>query len=72
LGVPSLNQRAREVAPFKTSLTTSGLYMLITRRRILFWAGSEFFAGYLTENWSESHSNIIGEELLTKIVYLYD
>lgn len=49
LGVPGLNQRAREVAPFKTSLTTSGLFVLLTHARIFFWAGSEFFASYLKE-----------------------
>ena len=72
IGVPGLNQRAREVPPFKSSLTTSGLYMLISRLRIQFWAGSEFFACYLSDNWTEDHQNVIGEELLTKLVYIYD
>ena len=39
-GIPGLNQRAREVCPFKTSLTSSGLFILLSRSRILFWAGS--------------------------------
>lgn len=72
LGVPGLNQRAREVPPFKSSLTTSGLYILITLRRIMFWAGSDFFASYLPENWKENHDNVIGEELLTRLMYLYN
>ena len=39
LGIPGLNQRAREVAPFKSSLTSTGLFMLLSRSRIFFWAG---------------------------------
>ncbi len=49
LGIPGLNQRAREVPPFKQSLTSSGLFLLLTRTRILFWAGSQYFANYLGE-----------------------
>lgn len=49
LGIPGLNQRAREVPPFKSSLTTSGLFVLLAQSRIFFWAGSEYFASYLTE-----------------------
>ena len=72
LGLAGLNQRAREVPPFKPSLTTTGLFVLLTRSRILFWAGSEYFASYLGENSFDQFQNLISEELLTKLVMLYD
>ena len=72
LGLAGLNQRAREVPPFKPSLTTTGLFILLTRSRILFWAGSEYFANYLGENSFDKFQNLISEELLTKLVMLYD
>ena len=58
--------------PFKQSLTTSGLYVLLSRGRIIFWAGSEYFASYLGENSFEQFQNLMSEELLTKLVFLYD
>ena len=72
LGLAGLNQRAREVPPFKPSLTTTGLFVMLTRSRILFWAGSEYFASYLGENSFDQFQNLISEELLTKLVMLYD
>jgi len=67
-----MNQRAREVPPFKTSLTTSGLFLLLSKKRILFWAGSEYYGDYLGEEESmENYQKIISEELLTKLVYVY-
>ena len=72
LGIAGLNQRAREVPPFKHSLTTTGLFVLLTRSRILFWAGSEYFASYLGENSFDQFQNLLTEELLTKMVFLYD
>ena len=72
LGIAGLNQRAREVPPFKHSLTTTGLFVLLTRSRILFWAGSEYFASYLGENSFDQFQNLLSEELLTKLVFLYD
>jgi hypothetical protein len=39
LGVPNLNQRAREVPPFYDSLTTSGVYIVLTKREVYFWIG---------------------------------
>ena len=72
LGIAGLNQRAREVPPFKSSLTTTGLFVLLTRNRILFWAGSEYFASYLGETSFDQFQNLISEELLTKLVFLYD
>ena len=72
IGVPGVNQRAREVLPFKSSLTSTGLYVILSRKRILFWAGSDFFANYLEESWSDSIANVIGEELINKLVFMYE
>lgn len=72
VGCAGLNQRAREVPPYKQSLTTSGLFLLLSRGRILFWAGSEYFASYLGEQSFDRFQNLLSEELLTKLVFLYD
>jgi hypothetical protein len=47
LGVPYLNQKAREVLPAYHSLTSSGLYLLLTKRRAYFWIGAEFYRRYV-------------------------
>ncbi len=39
IGVPSLNQKAREVPPFYESLTTSGIYLLLSGSDAYFWIG---------------------------------
>lgn len=72
IGILGLNQRAREVPPFKSSLTTTGLYLVLTRHRILWWAGSEYFANYLSDDNYADHSVLVSEELLTRVVLLYD
>ena len=46
--------------------------MILSRKRILFWAGSDFFANYLEESWSDSIANVIGEELINKLVFMYE
>jgi len=46
--------------------------VLLAKTRILFWAGSDFFASYLEENWSDKVQNIITEELLTKLLFFYE
>ena len=38
-GVPNLNQRAREVRPFKSSLVSSGIFVLVSKYRLFFWVG---------------------------------
>ena len=42
IGVPNLNQRAREVPPFASSLSQTGLFILITRENVFFWIGADF------------------------------
>lgn len=49
IGLPNLSQKAREVPPFKTSMTSSGLFVLIGKMRIIFWIGHEYFQCYLTD-----------------------
>jgi len=46
--------------------------MLLTRSRVLFWVGSEYFARYLGESSFERFQNLVSEELLTKLVMHYD
>ena len=72
-GVPHLNQKAREVRPFKSSLTSTGLFVLLAKNRILFWQGFEFSNCYQEENTAfDSYENVISEELLTKLMYYYN
>lgn len=46
--------------------------MLLSHSRIFFWSGSEFFAAYLGEESFDQFQNLVSEELLTKLVFLYD
>jgi hypothetical protein len=43
VGVPTLNQKAREVLPFYETLTTSGVYLMLTKYNTFYWIGSEFY-----------------------------
>ena len=72
-GVPHLNQKAREVRPFRSSLTSTGLFVMLAKNRILFWQGFEFSNCYQEENTAfDSYENVISEELLTKLMYHYN
>ena len=72
MGVPNINQMAREVPPFNSSLSSSGLFILLSKVRIFFWIGSEYFASYLCESDYDQWSNLISEELFSKLVYLFN
>lgn len=50
IGQPCLNQRAREVPPFRSSLSSSGLYLLVSKVRLIFWIGHDFFDCYLDQD----------------------
>ena len=54
LGIPNLNQRAREVSPFKSSLVSSGIFVLVSKFHLFFWIGSEFYSCYLDETTFDS------------------
>ena len=72
LGQPNLNQKAREVAPFASSLTTTGLFVLITRGRVFLWIGYDYFNWYVEDEDAEDWQNFISEELMTKLVFTYE
>ena len=72
LGIPNLNQRAREVPPFKSSLVSSGIFILISKFKLFFWIGSEYFSNYIDISNYDSHKHLVSEELLAKLVYIYE
>lgn len=72
IGVPNLNQRARELPPFRTSLTTSGLFVLLAKQVMLFWIGSDFLTNYLTLEEYDKPEKIISQSLLDKLSFVYD
>lgn len=50
IGQPCLNQKAREMPPFRSSLSSSGLYLFITKTRLIFWIGHDFYDCYLNQD----------------------
>eukprot|EP00352_Strombidinopsis_acuminata_P003268 CAMPEP_0176377458 /NCGR_PEP_ID=MMETSP0126-20121128/28904_1 /TAXON_ID=141414 ORGANISM="Strombidinopsis acuminatum, Strain SPMC142" /NCGR_SAMPLE_ID=MMETSP0126 /ASSEMBLY_ACC=CAM_ASM_000229 /LENGTH=173 /DNA_ID=CAMNT_0017739307 /DNA_START=2620 /DNA_END=3141 /DNA_ORIENTATION=- len=71
-GLPSLNQKAREVEPFVTSLKTSGLFVLISKDKIFFWVGSDYYACYLDEDTITNRNCMITEPLLQNLVHRFN
>lgn len=37
------------IAPFSSSLSSSGIYLLIGKMRLMFWIGKDFFENYLDD-----------------------
>ena len=72
IGVPCLNQRAREVPPFRSSLSSNGLYLLVSKMRLIFWIGHDFYDCYLENDTYNIQSQLINEDLLNKILYIYE
>lgn len=75
IGMASMNQKAREVLPFKSSLTSSGLFLLLSKKRLFFWAGSDFQADYMSDDVLKNehfYSDLISDELFTKLIDIYD
>lgn len=72
IGVPYLNQRAREVPPFRSSLSSSGIYLLVSKMRLIFWIGHDFYDCYLDTETYNVQSQLISEELLNKILHIYE
>ena len=69
IGLPNLSQKAREVPPFKTSVTSSGLFVLIGKMRIIFWIGHEY---YLTDESFEDSKTLVSDDMINKLIYIYD
>ncbi|CDW90641.1 UNKNOWN [Stylonychia lemnae] len=72
IGVPNLNQRAREVPPFYESLTTSGLYIMITSKEVHFWIGQDYFDNYLNDHIYRKQRRLISDVLLKKLITMYN
>jgi hypothetical protein len=72
IGVPTLNQKAREKDPFYKSLTTSGLFIMIMNDQVYFWIGADYMSKYLThENYTSQHQ-LITNDLLLKLLQIYN
>ena len=72
IGQPYLNQRAREVAPFRTSLSSASVYLIVSKMRIIFWIGNDFYDCYLDEETFNRQDCLIGEDLLDKVIMQYE
>lgn len=72
IGVPSLNQKAREVPPEYKSLTSTGVYLLITKKNAHFWIGLDFFESYLDDNTYKSVHRLISDSLFKRLISLYN
>jgi hypothetical protein len=72
IGIPNLNQKAREVPPFKRSLVSSGVFLLLAHSRLFFWIGLDFYNNYLDTTTFTKESELISEELLNKLLVLYN
>lgn len=72
IGLPNLSQKAREVPPFKTSVTSSGLFVLIGKMRIIFWIGHEYYQCYLTDESFEDSKTLVSDDMINKLIYIYD
>ena len=72
LGVPNLNQKAREVSPFFESFTTSGVYIILTKREVYFWIGQDFYETYLDEKSYNRQATLISDSLYDKLLSAYD
>ena len=72
LGVPNLNQKAREVPPFFDALTTSGVYIIITKRDVYFWIGQDFYDTYLDSKSYSRQPTLISDSLYDKLLSAYD
>lgn len=71
IGVPYLNQKAREVAPKMKSLTTSGLYILFTPRMVYFWVGSEYSRRFLELSDPHVKRNLLSDGLFLRLMTTY-
>ena len=58
--------------PFKSSLVSSGIFVLVSKYHLFFWIGAEYYSCYLDENTFDSQAQLISEELLAKLVFVYE
>lgn len=66
IGAPFINQKAVEVAVEWSSLSTTGLYIMMVDDNIFYWIGRDYFAQYTTTKFLTS------SEMLNKLNYIYE
>lgn len=66
IGVPHINQKAVEVPVSWSSLSTTGLYIMLADNLIFFWIGMSYFTKYTTTEYLTS------EQMLKKLNYIYE
>ncbi len=72
VGVPCLNQRAREVSPCYESFSSTGLYLLFAPNdRVYFWIGHEFHKRYLWDAKAMSDKKLISDSLYMRLLTIY-
>jgi hypothetical protein len=72
VGVPCLNQRAREVPPSYESFSSTGLYLLFSPGdRVYFWIGHEFHKRYLWDEKSMGDKKLISDSLYMRLLTIY-
>lgn len=72
VGVPCLNQRAREVPPCYQSFSSTGLYLLFAPGdKVYFWIGNEFHKRYLWDAKAMSEKKLISDGLYMRLLTIY-
>ena len=70
VGLPYLNQKAREVPPTYSSLTSTGLYLFFDKDQQAFlWMGSEFNSRY--NSATQHRRRLISDGLLARLISIY-
>jgi len=67
-----MNQKAREVPPFRKSLVSSGLFLMLAKSRLYFWIGLDYYNNYLNEQTFNQEEELISESLLNKLLFVYN
>lgn len=66
IGVPYINQKAVEVPVKWSSLSTTGMYIMLADDYIFYWIGKDYFSRYTTTKYLTS------EDMLKKLNYIYE
>jgi len=68
-----LNQKAREVPPTLKSLTSTGLYIMFSKKKVFFWIGSEFYQRYICDRKTggEKSRKLISDGLFLRLLTIH-
>ena len=72
IGQACLNQKAREVPPFRSSLSSSGIYLIVAKVRLIFWIGHDYYDNYLDQDNYNVQSELIHGDLFNKVLFTYE